>query len=43
LNKKREEAIEQVKKYNKITNYDRSYIIIINLENLEVLVEEIIL
>jgi len=42
LNKKRDEAIEQVKRYNKLSNYDRSYIIIVDLEKLEVEVEEII-
>ena len=41
LKNKKEEAIEQINKYNKLTDYDRNYIIIIDLEKLEVLVEEV--
>ena len=39
--KKIEEAIKQIEKYNKLNNYDISYIIIVDLVSLEVLVEEI--
>ena len=41
LEKKKKEAIKQIKKYNKINNYNRSYIILIDLEKLEVVVEEV--
>jgi polysaccharide deacetylase 2 family uncharacterized protein YibQ len=39
--KKIEEAIEQVRKYDKLNNYDKKYIIIVDLVNIDVLVEEV--
>jgi hypothetical protein len=41
IENKKEEAIEQINKYNKLKSYDNSYIIIIDLEKSEVLVDEV--
>jgi hypothetical protein len=41
LEKKKEEAINQIIKYNTLENYDRSYVIITDLEKLEVEIEKI--
>ncbi|MDQ7009650.1 MAG: AAA family ATPase [Candidatus Gracilibacteria bacterium] len=41
LIKEREEAVEQINRYNKLSKYNRSYIILVDLSILEVEVEEI--